>query len=79
MGDCILPDAESHLYQIHLRSLEEVHSKVKQSGAVLFLLADWVSESNNMSFGHESRFNLMQISFLLTDLMREVEKLLPEV
>jgi hypothetical protein len=79
MADPILPHIDSYSYQIPLKNLEDVHFKVKQSAAVLSVLADWVCESGHSSLGYECKENLMQISFLLIDLMRDVEKLLPEV
>jgi hypothetical protein len=79
MANTILAHIDSDSYQIPLRNLEDVHLKIRQTGAVLSILSDWVCEVSGSSFIHEHKDNMMQILFLLTDLMQEVEKLLPEV
>lgn len=78
MANPILTHNDSDSYQISLRNLEDVHLKIRQTGAVLSILSDWICEVSS-SFIHEHKDNMMQILFLLTDLMQEVEKLLPEV
>ncbi len=50
-----------------------------QGAAVLSILGDWVCEGSSSSFSHEYKNKLMQILFLLVELMKDVERLLPEV
>jgi len=74
-----LPEIDSHSYQIPLKNLEDAHSKVRQSSAVLAMLGDWTCADGRSVVGHEYNDKLMQILFLLMELIQDIEKLLPEV
>ena len=73
MAETILSHIDLDSYQIPLKNLEDVHSKVMQSTAVLSLLGDWVCENSNSFFGIECKDKLMQILFLLIELLQDVE------
>lgn len=79
MADNILPHVDADSYQIPFKNLEDIHNKIMQSDAVLSLLGEWVCESASSLFNQESKNKLMQVLFLLLDLIQDVERLLPEV
>jgi len=79
MADHMLSHIEPDSYHISLKNLEDIHSKVMQSAAVLSMLGDWVCESGSSVLNQECKDKLMQILFLLIELMEDVEKRLPEV
>ena len=79
MADNILPHVDADSYQIPLRNLEDIHSKIMQCDALLSILVEWVCESGSSLFSHKSKNKLMYILFLLLELVQSVEKLLPEV
>lgn len=80
MADNILPhvNADSY-YKISLQGLEEIHFKVSQSHAVLTILSDWVTECSSCSLSLKQKGIVDFILFLLTELMKRVRELLPEL
>jgi hypothetical protein len=79
MANSILSHVNENSYRISFSNLEDIHSKIMQSNAVLSLLGEWICESESSFYSQESRDKLMQVLFLLIDLIQDTRQLLPEV
>ena len=78
MASDSLPESDVYLNEIPNNHLEIIHFKVDQSIAFLSVLTDWISERPNGRIERNERFTMMQAFSLLSDLMEDAKKLLPE-